>query len=86
MCGVSKNGDIKEREEKETSNETYISKPFLEHKFEPFWWLDILATITLCSNNVNPTLFCDDKGYDLIPLQMVNVLAIKEEIPLALKL
>ena len=78
ICGTSKNGDTKEREGKETSNETYI----LEHKFEPFGWLDILATIAICTNNVNPTLFCNEEGYDVIPLQMVNVLPIKEEISL----
>ena len=41
--------------------------------------MDVLATITICTNDVIPTLFCDEMGYDIIPVQMVNVLNIQEE-------
>ena len=33
----------------------------------------------ICTNDVNPTLFCNEEGYDVIPLQMVNVLPVQDE-------
>ena len=54
-------------------------KPFPRHKIEPFGWLDVLATITICTNDVTPTLFCDEEGYDVILIQMVNVLTVQDE-------
>ena len=38
-----------------------------------------MATVTICVNEVIPTLFCDEEGLDVIPIQMVNVLEIQEE-------
>ena len=59
MCGASKNGNKKEWEVKESVPDNYIPKPFLEHKFEPLVQMDVLATVTVSTNDVNPTLFCD---------------------------
>ena len=79
MCGTSKNRDQKERERKESELNYYILKPFLEHKFEPLGWNDVLAIVTICVNDVTPTLFCDEDGFDVIPIQMVNVINIQGE-------
>ena len=79
MCGTLENGDQKEREEKESELNDYISESFPEHKFEPLGWNDVLATVTICVNEVIPTLFCNEEGFDVIPIQMVNVLEHLEE-------
>ena len=81
MCGASKNGDQKEKEKEKERSELndYIPEPFPEHKFEPLGWNDVLATVTICVNEVIPTLFCDEDGFDVIPIQMVNVLETQEE-------
>ena len=86
MCGTSKNGDQKLREGKESEPYDYISKPFLDHKFEPHGWMDVLATITICVNDVTSTLFCDQEGYDVILVQMINVLYIQNKEHIALEL
>ena len=44
---------------------------FLEQEFEPHGWHDILATLDVCAN-VHATKQCDDEGYDLIYMNMVN--------------
>ena len=64
------------REGKESELNDYIPEPFLEHKFEPLGWSDVLATITICVNDVTPTLFCDEDGFYIIIVQMVNVISI----------
>ena len=85
MCVASENGNQKEQERKESVHDDYITKPFPKHKFEPLGWMDVLATVTICVNDVNPTLFCDEEGYDVILVQMVNVLTIQDEDPLTLE-
>ena len=47
-------------------------EPFPEHEFEPHGWQDILATLDVCAN-VHATKHCDEEGYDLISMNMVNV-------------
>ena len=79
MCGTSKNKYQKEKERKKSELHDYILEPFLEHKFEPLGWNDVLATVTICVNDVTPTLFCDKDGFDIILIQMVNVINIQEE-------
>ena len=59
-----------------------IPKPFLEHQLETFGWPNILSMITICTNDIDPTFFCNEEGYDVVPLPMVNVLLIKDKIPL----
>ena len=36
--------------------------------------MDGQATVDVCVNEVTPTFFCDEEGYDLIPFQMVSVI------------
>ena len=67
------------REGKGSDINDYIPESFLEHKFEPLGWIDVLAIATICVNDVTPTLFCDKEGFDIIPIQMVNVIDIQEE-------
>ena len=67
MCGALDNGEETKGEAKEISSKTYIPEPFPKREFEPFGWPDILATLIVCTNEVNPTLFCDEEGYDLFP-------------------
>ena len=47
--------------------------------------MDVLATITICTNDITPTLFCGEEGYDVILVQMVNVLAVWDEEHIALE-
>ena len=52
--------------------EDYILEPFQEHEFEPHSWRDILATLDICAD-VHATKHCDKEGYDLISMNMVDV-------------
>ena len=71
MCGAS---DQEEEEEKsENDKDPYVLDPFPNDKFVPDAWMDILATVDVCVNEVNPTVFCDEEGYDLVPFHMISV-------------
>ena len=41
-------------------------------------WIDILATLDVCTNEINPALFFDEEGYEFLTFQMVNVISNKE--------
>ena len=82
--GQGREGE-EEKEGKRSVYDDYILKPFPKHKFEPLGWMDVLATVTICTNNVNPILFCDEEGYDIIPMQMVNIVAVQDEDHLTLE-
>ena len=73
MCGAS---DAEEENDKEEpkSDDTYILDPFPDHNFVPNAWMDILATVDMCVNEVNPITFCDEEGYDIASFQMINVI------------
>ena len=58
---------------------SYIPKPFLEHRFEPLGWNDVLATIDVCAN-IHATRHCDDEGYDIMSTYMVKVIQEDEEL------
>ena len=60
------------KEEGDVSLEDYIPEPFPKHEFEPHGWQDILATLDVCAD-VHATKHCDEEGYDLISMNMVNV-------------
>ena len=34
--------------------------------------MDVLATVDVCVNETCPTVFCDDKGYNLVQFHMVS--------------
>ena len=61
---------------KKAARETDLTKilpdPFPEACMEPLEWTQILATLDTCVNEATPIHFCDDEGYDLIPLNMIN--------------
>ena len=54
--------------------DTYILEPFPNDKFVPDAWMDTLATVDVCINEVNPIKFCDGRGYDIASFQMINVI------------
>ncbi|MCO5593602.1 hypothetical protein L7F22_047617 [Adiantum nelumboides] len=77
MCGASDCGDLTKEEcilERPVTNEAYIPELFLEHLFEPFGWTQILSTLDICVNELTPTKFYDDEGYNLVTLQMASVI------------
>ena len=57
----------------------YIPEPFPEHKFEPLWWNDVLATVDVCPN-IHATRHCDKEGHDIILVNMVKVIQENEEL------
>ena len=72
MCGASKGGTDVE-DERPKIDEDYILEPFPNDQFIPDAWQDILATMDVCINKVKPIVFCDEEGYDIIPIHMVKV-------------
>ncbi|MCO5583996.1 hypothetical protein L7F22_037914 [Adiantum nelumboides] len=77
MCGASDNGDLTKEEcilERSVTDEAYIPKSFPEHLFELFGWTQILSTLDICVNELTPTKFCDEEGYDLVTLQLASVI------------
>ena len=72
-------------EESDASPSNYILKPFPKHEFEPHNWHDILATLDVCAN-VHATKHCDDEGYDLISMNMVNFVLMEEVDEIILKI
>ncbi|MCO5570330.1 hypothetical protein L7F22_024049 [Adiantum nelumboides] len=70
MCGASDNGDLTREEcilERSVTDEAYIPEPLLEQGKNVFW-KDIYV------NELTPTKFCDEEGYDLVTLQMASVI------------
>lgn len=51
----------------------YIPKSFLKNKFKPLGWTDVLATLDVCVDEVTLTLFSDEEGYDIMPLQIIII-------------
>jgi hypothetical protein len=77
MCGASECGSEGKAEctkDRESQDEAYIPEPFLEAKLQPDGWQDVLATVDVCVNEVTPTVFCDEEGYDLTPFHMIRVI------------
>ena len=74
MCGASED-ESKEGDNRPKMDEDYILKPFPNDQFIPDTWQDILANVDVCVNKVTPpTVFCDEEGFDIIPIQMVKVI------------
>lgn len=36
--------------------------------------MDVLTTMNVCINDTTPTIFCDEKRYNIIPFHMVKVI------------
>ena len=70
MCEAS-DQEVEGDHEPENDWDSYILDPFPNDKFVPDAWMDILATVDVCVNEVTPSVFCDEEGYDLISFHMV---------------
>ena len=76
MCGVSDIDNLLKEQcdlNRDTPDDAYVPEPFLEDEFEPIEWRGILATLDVCVNEMTPTIFCDEEGYDIIPICMIKV-------------
>ena len=58
---------------KDVMNKDYRHVPFKEKEVEPVEWSHVLATLDVCTMN-HEIKFCDEEGYDIIPIKMVQVL------------
>ena len=79
MSGTCEKEEQKEKEKERSELNDYIPEPFPKHKFEPLRWNAVLATVTICVNDVTPTLFCDEDSFDVIPIQTVIAIRGPEE-------
>ena len=60
-------------------DEAYIPILFQEEELEPVEWNHVLATLDVCTLN-HGIKFCDEDGYDIIPIRMVRVLDQEESV------
>ncbi|NHV87720.1 hypothetical protein HA385_24390 [Escherichia coli] len=40
-----------------------------------------MATLDISVNDIMPTVFCDEDGYDIVPIQMLRVVSDNENEP-----
>ena len=75
MCGASDNDNASKEgdDSREKPDAAYVLEPFPKKEFKPLGWIDVLATLDVCVDKITPIVFCDEEGYDIMPLQMVNV-------------
>ena len=58
-------------------DEDKVPQPFLKHSFDPHVWMQVLATID--TSPLSPSIqFCDDQGYDVVPVRMVTPIYLEE--------
>ena len=70
---------------KDMMDKGYKPVPFNEEQFEPVEWSHVLATLDTCTLN-HGIKFCDEEGYDIIPIKMVQVLnGPREKAPVAVQ-
>lgn len=81
ICGASCK-DLNPEEviiDRSVTDEAYIPLPFPEHQLDPQEWIHALATLFVCTLP-KPTQFCDQDGYDIIPIRMIRpILGPKKE-------
>ena len=53
-------------------DEAYVLVPFPEDVIDAHEWMHILSTIDVCTIP-RGTQFCDEDGYDIVPIRMVNL-------------
>ena len=59
------------------ADEDYVPQPFPKHSFDPHVWMQVLATID--TSALSPSSqFCDDQGYDVVPIRMVTPIYLEE--------
>ena len=57
---------------------SYVPKSFSEVEIDEHAWMQVLTTIDV-STMSKGTKFCDDMGYDTMPIRMVNVIPCASE-------
>ena len=60
--------------EQSLDQKAFILEQFPKHELDPLEWMNILATLNVCVNEVTPTKLCDEDGYDLVPIMIVNTI------------
>lgn len=75
VCGASRTSIVTDGSEwcKDVMDEAYVPIPFSEEKLEPLQWKHVLATLDVCTLN-HGIKFCDEEGYDIVPICMVRVM------------
>ena len=64
--------------DKAVVDEVYIPQPFPEDEIDPHLWIQVLATLD--TSALEPgTQFCDEQGYDVIPIRMVTPIYLEEQ-------
>ena len=75
MCGASNRSIEMEPEDTARARKQqellYVPLPFPEHLIDPQEWVHVLAALTTCALP-KPTKFCDEDGYDIIPIRMIG--------------
>ena len=79
MCGASRASMAMDSSEwcKDAMNNAYVPVPYPEEELEPMEWMHCLTTIDVCMIN-HGIKFCDEEGYDIIPIQMVATIKVVE--------
>ena len=79
VCGASKTSLAIDGSEwcKEAMQDAYVLVPYLEEKLEPMEWMHCLRAIHVCTLN-HDIKFCNEEGYDLIPIRMVSIVGAEE--------
>ena len=72
MCGASKASMVTDGSEwcRDVMDEAYVPIPYPEEKFEPVEWMHCLATLDVSTVH-HGIKFCDEEGFDIIPIRMV---------------
>ena len=60
-------------------DEAYIPLPFPKHLVDDHEWMQILATVDICTIP-RSTQFCDENGNDIVPICMVNRIQAQSQI------
>ena len=84
MCGASNRSiELGPEDSERTRREQellYVPLPFPEHLIDPQEWIHVLATLTTCALP-KPTKFCDEDGYDIVPIWMIGAVVRNEPSP-----
>ena len=75
MCGASQASMITDGLEwcKDVMDESYFLSPFFEEKFELVEWIHCLVASDVSTID-HGVKFCNDEGYDVVPIQMIGVI------------
>ena len=76
VCGASDTDNLLKEQcafNRDALDDAYIPEPFPEDESKPIEWRGILATLDICVNETTPTIFCNEEGYNIIPICMIKV-------------